>query len=352
MAELLAIGQDLKNLSTVSSLNSDGSVNLKFTGNAKYKPELRLTSSEVKSLVKAWSQPSSPPVIAPVSPVTDNSLIVAVDTSAWPVNSGLFSDLNSGGIKNVRVNVTNINFAKEVNSKEINIATIIFGQGGTIGSINKQQYATELVNYAKTNPSVKRFEVLNEPGGSWFWSDPTNYSGYTALLKEVHEAFNSELSSENRPKILASWDGGSVESPPGRFGPGVKKAGGYAYCDEVTVHPYGGATGAQGGAAGNRAMIENAHKETSLPVSITELGWPTGKGNGAAAEKPTGDSQQWTEQQQAENISNFISWCKAQTYIPLCVIFNAVGYGPNVEYGVEKQNRAHKLSFKVVADNS
>jgi exo-beta-1,3-glucanase (GH17 family) len=140
--------------------------------------------------------------------------------------------------------------------------------------------------------------------------------------------------------VLASWDGG--EGPSSGFGPGWAKLGALAYCDGVTVHPYAGAR-SQDPLAG-RVDVEQARARSHKPVYITEVGWPT-----AVGAPGTGDSQQWTEAQQAENITNFFRWARSTGYVRMAVYFNYVDYGYNTWYGIERKNRSHKLSFAALA---
>ena len=263
-------------------------------------------------------------------------LVVGVDTGGWA--GGLISELASSGIDEFRVSSS---VATAVNAEAPgDVASIIFGEGGTIGSINPTAYAAEVaaVSAAADPQSV---EVLNEPGGSWFWSDPTDYSAYTKLAKAVHEALQA-LPAAARPQEICSWDGGEAGSD--RFGQGIKAAGALPYCDGVTVHPYGGASGGDGGAKGNRPNVERAHSESGLPVYVTEIGWPTDTGGPA-----TGDSQQWTEAQQAENMKSFATWAQSTGYVKMVLFFNAVDYGTNTLYGIEKANRQHKQSYNTLA---
>jgi hypothetical protein len=115
----------------------------------------------------------------------------------------------------------------------------------------------------------------------------------------------------------------------------------------VTVHPYGGKSSLAGSAEGHRERVVQAHAETGLPVYVTEIGWPT-----AVGQPPTGDSLQWTEQQQAENIKRFISWAHETKYVAMVVVFNYVDYGSNNWYGIERKDRSHKLSYSALAEAS
>ena len=63
-------------------------------------------------------------------------------------------------------------------------------------------------------------------------------------------------------------------------------------------------------AQGNRNAVTSAHQATGKPVYVTEVGWPTDTGGSA-----TGDSEQWTEAQQATNIYNFVNWARGTGYV-------------------------------------
>jgi hypothetical protein len=283
-------------------------------------------------------------------------MTVGVDAGGWGASA--FPDI-SGAVHVVRLQSR---FATDAEvgaaaAAGVRVGSWLFGTGGTIGSINPAAYAAEIVKTFKryghggtfwagrTDLGSRAVEVLNEPGNHGFWSDPTNYAAYVALLKEVHEAVLANFPAGNRPKVLASWDGG--EGPSSGFGPGWAALGGLAYVDGVTVHPYGGSRGQDGGALGGHEDVEQAHEQSGKPIFVTEVGWPT-----AVGQPSTGDSQQWTEAQQAENVTNFVHWARQQSYVAMAVIFNYVDYGTNTWYGIERSDRAHKLSFAALGSVS
>jgi hypothetical protein len=165
-----------------------------------------------------------------------------------------------------------------------------------------------------------------------------------SLLRVLHEQLARDFPEAIRPKVLASWDGGNGGSS--LFGAGWKAYGGLAYCDGVTVHPYGGSEGHEGGALGNRADVVGAHEQSGKPVYVTEVGWPTDLGAPS-----TGDSQQWTEAQQARNILGFIDWARATRFVAMVVIFGLADYGGNNWYGVERADRSHKPAYAALAES-
>ncbi len=277
------------------------------------------------------------------------SMVIGVDSGGWG-GSSIFSDLANGGIHYVRTSSADARFVEpEGRTAGVHIASVIFGTGGSIAAISPSAYAAEIESYfAKYGlDGGLTVEVLNEPGNQIFWSDPTDYAAYAALAKAVHEAL-ATLPASSRPLELCSWDGGEASPNPDKpWGQGIKAAGALAYCDGVTVHPYGGKTGGNGGALGGRQDVELAHSESGKPVYVTEVGWPT-----AVGQPPTGDSQQWTEAQQAANITGFMQWAAGTGYVPMVIYFNYVDYGANDFYGIETEGRKHKLGFAALAEAS
>jgi hypothetical protein len=274
-------------------------------------------------------------------------MVVGVDSGGWS-GASTFDDLAKGGVSYIRTSGAYANYIEpESHAAGVHIATVIFGTGGSIAAISPSGYAAEVKSYfAKYGRNgALSVEVLNEPGNNGFWSDPTDYSGYAKLAKAVHEAL-ATLPATSRPVELCSWDGGEASQNPNKpWGQGIKAAGALPYCDGVTVHPYGGKTGGDGGALGGRKGAELAHAESGKPVYVTEIGWPT-----AVGQPPTGDSQQWTEAQQAANISSFMKWAASTGYIPMVIYFNFVDYGSNDFYGIETKARKHKLGFAALAE--
>lgn len=280
---------------------------------------------------------------------TPAQMLVGVDSGGWG-SSSTFTDLAKGGIHYIRTQSTDSHYVEpEAQSAGVHIATVIFGAGGSIGAIAPAGYAAEVKSYfAKYGlGGGLAVEVLNEPGNHLFWSDPTNYAAYAKLAKAVHEAL-ATLPAAARPVELCSWDGGESSTNPNKpWGQGIEAAGALPYCDGVTAHPYGGKTGGDGGALGGRRDVELAHSESGKPVYVTEIGWPT-----AVGQPPTGDSQQWTEAQQASNITGFVQWASATGYVPMVIYFNYVDYGTNGFYGLETKARKHKLGFAALAEAS
>jgi hypothetical protein len=270
------------------------------------------------------------------------SMIVGVDSGGWAGSS--FTDLASGGIHYTRTGSSHGSLIGEASQAGVHVASVIFGEGGTIGAINPTAYANEIVSYFTKygRAGGLAVELLNEADNSMFWSDAGNTAAYAKLAKAVHEGL-ATLPASSRPAELCNWDGGS--GPNSTWGGKLKATGALAFCDGVTVHPYGGSSGQDGGALGGRQDVEGAHSGSGLPVYITEVGWPT-----ATGEPSTGDSQQWTEAQQATNVTRFMTWAHGTGYVSMVIYFNYVDYGTNAFYGIETKGRVHKPSFAALAE--
>ncbi len=198
---------------------------------------------------------------------------------------------------------------------------------GGVCALNAGSWASDTLAYYKANTTPAQsptIEALNEPGGTWFWgsnaASSANAVCYRNLLKATYNAFHGEYGSA-APKILGTLDGSNGLS----FGKAWVTSDWATYVDGFIVHPYGGTGSRTSSALGNHALIESAHNLTGGPVYVTEVGWPTAVGQSA-----TGDSLQWSEAEQATNITNFIAWCSGTGYVSEVVYFNYRDYGTNM----------------------
>jgi hypothetical protein len=216
---------------------------------------------------------------------------------------------------------------------------------GGVCALNAAAWATETLAFYKTNTNPIQtpvIEALNEPGGTWFWGPNAESSAnavcYRNLLKKTHEAFHAQY-GESAPKILGSLDGSNGLN----FGKAWYTSDWATYVDGFVVHPYGGTGSKASSALGNRALVESARAMTGGPIYITEVGWPTAVGQPA-----TGDSLQWTESEQATNITNFIAWAHDTGYVAEVDYFNYRDYGTNAWYGVVRSDGSHKPAYEAL----
>lgn len=313
----------------------NGSHSLTFPAVAGDKFEVGDTPA-VTDWVEVEVKPSPTPPPPPEPPVS-GATIIGLNAGNW--GSQALPDITGTGVRGIRLPHGLLSEAPKYKAAGYKVCGI-FGEGGTIGSINKTAYAEEVVKLC-AQYELDAMEVLNEPGGSWFWSDPTNYSAYVALCKATYEAVRK---AGLKTDVIASWDGGQAGSVS--FGEHIKALGVLEWCDGVSAHPYGGASGGAGGKALDRRKCETAIAQSGKPLHVTEAGLPTGTG-------PTGDSQAWTLGQQAEGLGSFAAFCMAN---PKIVALYWYGYKNSsdsgaAQYGVEyHDNWNHKPAFGVLGE--
>ncbi|MBA3809142.1 MAG: hypothetical protein H0X28_12255, partial [Solirubrobacterales bacterium] len=301
--------------------------------------------------------PVTPPVEEPVTPPPaeeghegSSRTMIGLDIGGWAWESAINDE--AGAVRYVRSSYKHFNSDSQMAllAKAGVKLLPLFGEGGTLASYDNAAFVGEIVSWFKRYGKGGTFwagrpvdlgattaELINEPGNPYFYPDYANHRLYAEITKAVHSALEANFAAAVRPKLLVSYDGGFNGSEYGRA---IFAAG--AVADGVTVHPYGGH--GSGSAGGNRERVVQAHSETGLPVYVTEVGWPTGLGL-----LPTGDSLQWSEQQQAVNLSDFIKWARAQGYVEDVTYFNYADYGINDFYGiVHSDGSGHKLSYGVL----
>jgi hypothetical protein len=234
-----------------------------------------------------------------------------------------------------------------------------------ISSLNATNWANSALAWYKaecTTTECPTIEVLNEPGGNWFWGSQalsqTNTDAYANLVKTTYSTFHTAFGA-SAPLILATFDGEWGTTPAGvpngeAFGRAWWTASMSNYVDGIVVHTYGSddassTAAVQQSAAGNRQDAQDAHSYTGKPVYITEVGWPTdNQGATVTAQNDTGDSLQWPEADsasnqypgldQCDNVYNFLSWARSTDYVNAVTIFGYVDYGTNNFYGMERYN--------------
>lgn len=292
--------------------------------------------------------PTTPPPSTPSSPGGGNNMVVGID----------IGNFNTAGANDVKGIVSYARIEQGVVApsiyKNVGMKVIVNFAGpyntGGVSSINAASWANDKLNWYKTNcgdaNTCPAIEVLNEPGGTWFWGSgalsQTNANAYANLVKTTANTFRTALGA-NAPKILATYDG-SYEGTAGSMAFGNKWWAAdtdHSYVDGIIVHPYGLSTVARTDSAkGNQTLVTNVNKATGKPLYITEVGWPT-----ATSQPSTGDSYQWNETEQASNVHNFINWARGTGYINAVMVFNYRDYGTNMWYGITRPDGSHKPSF-------
>jgi hypothetical protein len=216
---------------------------------------------------------------------------------------------------------------------------------GGVSAINADQWVSNTLSFYKANTdpgTTPWIEVLNEPGGTWFWGanaiSQTNADAYRNLLKKTYDAFHAQYGAA-APKILATFDGSSGTT----FGHRWWTAGSAAFVDGIVVHPYGGTSNRTQSALGDRQKVIDTHNYTGLPVSATEVGWPTATGASS-----TGDSFQWSESDQATNLTNFMDWARGSGAVAMVIYFNYRDYSSNMWYGVIRNDGSKKPAYNAL----
>jgi hypothetical protein len=226
-----------------------------------------------------------------------------------------------------------------------------------VSSINPATWASQSLSWYESNCTLSTcpvIELLNEPGGPWFWGSnalaQANATTYAQIIVDTYRDFHHHYGAR-RPRIIASydggWSGGSV------WGSEIYAANPRIgnYVDGWTVHPYGGTSNATLSAEGNRADVESAHRKTGERIYVTEVGWPTDCTNGCpTATNATSDSLQWSETEQAQNIYRFIRWARSTNYVAAVMIYQYLDDGGNALYGVTRSNDSEKPGWTALSE--
>lgn len=274
---------------------------------------------------------SSPIPRLPDTPLA-SGMLVGLDAGGW--GPGQYADVK-GAVSYVRLDSENPQTASISDWTNAGVKVIDDMSGpyttGGVKALNQTEWVNRAVAWVRANPAVVAVEVLNEPGGSWFWGSEAesvaNATAYGELCKKVHEAFVADFGSA-RPLILASYDGGHDDEVT--WGERVWAATPHMneYVDGITMHPY---SELEANPLGSRANVERAHAKTGLPVYITEIGWETSV---------------VSEDEQASDIYNFIAWARGTGYVAAVTIFNYRDFS-NTEgfWGIETWEGRKKPSY-------
>jgi hypothetical protein len=211
-----------------------------------------------------------------------------------------------------------------------------------VSGLDHRSYVRRIVALVRRNPHLSAIEVLNEPGGEWFWGadseSAANRESYARLLIEVHEALVAGFGAA-RPLELASWDGGHDSS--NAWGEAwSQNTTALADVDGVTSHPYGGTDVRAHSILGNRDLVARAAAVSHKPVYITEVGFPTAG--------PTADSLRYTEAEQASAIYRFGLWAEHRKYVAAVVFFTYRDERDGGGYGVETRRGFKKQAYRAL----
>jgi Glycosyl hydrolase catalytic core len=211
-----------------------------------------------------------------------------------------------------------------------------------VSGLDHAAYVARVASFVRQNPHVLAIEVLNEPGGPWFWGSEAesaeNRESYAQLLIEVHDALVRDFGAR-RPLELASWDGGHDSS--NAWGEAwSQNATALADVDAVTNHPYGGTGPRAQAIQGDRAEVEADEAVSHKPIWITEVGFPTGHN--------LGDSLLYSEAEQATAIGSFARWARQKEYIAGVTFYGYRDAHDGGGYGIETHHGHRKPAFGVL----
>jgi Ca-dependent carbohydrate-binding module xylan-binding len=296
-----------------------------------------------------WSAPVSIsyPASQPAPSPTSGSMIVGLNGANYGT-TGVNDVKNAVGYTRLDNGLSTTTFAN-YESAGVKVEVDFSGpyNTGGVSALNPTTWASNALSWYGANCATDRcpvIEVLNEPWWPKWWGtnagSQANADAYARLLKATWEAFHSRYGA-SAPKILASCEDQSWNSywcDEWRNSGAVSNP--LQYVDGVTVHPYGGTSNRTQSALGSTAEVTTAHSVSGKPVYVTEIGWPT-----ATQCSSTGDSFQWSETDQATNITNFVEWARSTGYVAAVMYFNYHDFGSCDWYGVVRSDGTRKPGY-------
>jgi F5/8 type C domain-containing protein/putative glycosyl hydrolase len=287
-------------------------------------------------------EPTPTPTPTPAPTPTPSTFVVGLNGANW----------GSAGVTEIHNAVDNVRLEDDLGASAIRM----YGTAGMkidlnfsgpynsngVSGINAASWVSNTLSFykANTDPTTTPWvEVLNEPGGTWFWgsnaNSQANADAYRNLVQQTYNAFHAEYGSA-APKILASFDGsgGTI------WGQRWWTAASANFVDGIIVHPYGGTGDRTTSALGNRTRVSDVHAYTGEPIYVTEIGWPTALGL-----PNTADSLQWSETDQASNLTGFVDWARGTGYVPLVMYYNYHDQSYNELYGVIRNDGTRKPAY-------
>lgn len=323
-----------------------------LSGNASLVADSSATGGNAVHFGAAASSPS---------PGSGSSMIVGLNINGIGSNPG--PDM-AGAVKYVRADLKSWGLsASTFTNSGIKVDDLLQGPystNGISGLGSATTWASNALGWYKSDgctPALCPYiEVLNEPGGHWFWGSnamtQSNASAYDAILVATYNAFKTAYGSSS-PALLASFDGGMSDGSGGW--------GGYmwhanssigSYIDGITVHPYN----QQSTDLGYQTNVTNSYSQAkslsgrSVPVYITEVGWQTAQAAADGGDPPQSGVITMTTTQQCNNVYNYMSWARSLGYVNAVMLFDyRDDNADDGTYGIEYGNGTHKPSYAALA---
>ena len=144
------------------------------------------------------------------------------------------------------------------------------------------RFAASMVD--RYRDSVHYWEVWNEPNLDHFWKPKADAQAYAALLRDAYTAIKQ--ADPNAKVVGCATSGVDLD-----FISAVLDAGGGAWMDVLSVHPYSGSKSTD--AAGERQDIRKlramlADRGLNLPLWVSEVGFQTSANNNGVSEQEQG----------------------------------------------------------------
>jgi hypothetical protein len=317
----------------------------------------------------AVSSPTSAPTPTPIPTPTPtggggSNMILGVNMNGITGSSA--TDM-AGAVKYVRVDMSWGGTAPTYTKAGMKVDDLLQGSystSGIAGLGNATTWADKQLSLYKSDgctPTLcPMIEVLNEPGGTWFWGNnalsESNASAYDNIIIATYNAFKTTYGSSS-PLLLASFDGGMSDGSGG-WGQDMWQANKNIgnYINGITVHPYD--TSSTG--LGSQSNVTNSYAKAkslaghAIPVYITEVGWQTAlSSTDDKGDTPQSGGVLLTPAQQCSNVYNYVSWARGLGYVNAVMFFDyrddtsSMGDGT---YGIEYGNGVHKPSYNALVD--
>ncbi len=160
---------------------------------------------------------------------------------------------------------------------------------GGIRSLNAATVAADAVAVLKKHPDVWAYELLNEPGGNWFWGpgaeSQENATAYCKLIREVHAAL---VANNLARPLIVSFDGGHAGD--NTWGRRMLAADPTLFQIPEVIpsnHPYdGGGSTNPASTLVHWGSCEETHRLTGKWPAITEYGRPLESGRATRRSRP------------------------------------------------------------------
>jgi hypothetical protein len=303
------------------------------------------------SLPVSISYPAPTPAPAPTpTPTPSGKMIVGINGASYGTTG--VSDVKSmAGYTRLDSSLSSTTFSN-YESAGVKVEVDFSGPYNSAGvsALNPTTWASNALTWYGSHCTTDKcpmIEVLNEPWWPKWWGtnapSQANADNYARILKATADAFRGRYGA-GAPKILASCENQSWNNywcDEWRKSSAVSNP--LQYVDGVTVHPYGGTSNRTASALGSTSEVTAAHTATGKPIYVTEVGWPT-----ATSCSSTGDSFQWSETDQANNITNFMDWARSTGYVNAVMYFNYHDFGSCDWYGVVRSDGTHKPAFNAI----